>query len=449
MSTRHAYLSTMAGSTAIQAAGIVTGILSARLLGPEGRGLLVLVILIPGLAVSFGNLSLPFATAYLISKDRERAREISSTAFWTSLVMGLGLMVVVYLLLDRLIPSGKHEVTSVLRWYIATIPVTFLSMSLLGIDHGLQRFLRYNVLRALTPGLCVLGMLGLWLTGTVSLRGIAFCYFGGAVAVAAVRAVMVGKAISPVFFRYATARRLLGRGALLHLPALSSVALMNIDRVMLARMVDEAALGYYAVALALAMGQYGIASAFMQVSFVKIAGEKSSHGAKRALVRHVRYAQAVILILTVLIALASPWLVVLMFGREFGPSAAIAIPLVCAKGLYGLTVVFDNALRGLGRSFASTAANVVGTATTVVLGLLLIPRLGAQGMAIAMLGAMSLMLALIFAYCKTWLGIPLGDLWGLRFSVIRDLAADVGHSLRAFGTLLCGSKSRTQGFPGV
>lgn len=422
MSSRKAYFSTISGSILIQLSGIASGILSARLLGPNGRGMQVVIVLIPTLVVSLGNLSLPFATAYMISKQQKSTIEITASVFWLSLFYSLILTSFAFLFLSKLIPTGKAEVIPTLSWYLWWIPFAFIGMSLLGIDHGRQAFIRYNLLRVLIPAVYVFGMIFLWSIDRVSLEGFVACSLASVVIVAVVRTVLFGRWLSPLNVRWNIISELLKRGFLLHVPTLAGMVLMNIDIIILTRMVDDVSLGYYAVALALALGQYGLASTFMQVSFVKVASETDHGTAILTLVRHVRYAQAVILPSCILIALVSPWVIPILFGKEFIPSIRIAFPLVLAKGLYGLTVVFDNALRGLGRILASTTTNLLGIVVAISGGLVLVPRLGIQGMAFAMCAAMVIMLMYLFGYCKFALRISPHELWGLRLKIIKEIA---------------------------
>lgn len=429
MSTRRAYLSTIVASTAIQAAGIVTGILSARLLGPENRGLQALIVLIPSLTFSLANLSLPFATAYLLSKDPTARREIASATFWLSLLISLCLAACLYVILDDLIPPDKRGAIGILRWYVWLVPFNFVSASLLGVDHGAQGFLRYNLLRALPPVIYVAGMIGLWAAGSVSLAAVAGCNFIAGASVCVIRTFMMGPSLLPKYFKISTATTLLMRGMKLHVPALSSIALMNIDMVLLSRTVDSESLGFYAAALALAMGQYGLASVFMQVGFVKIAGQTSEQSARDTLVRHARYAQITVGSVCLVMTIGCPWIIPMLFGAEFASATPIATYLIFAKGLYGLVAVFDNFLRSLDRSLASTTANLLGLSVAVVGGLMVVPTMGATGMAMAMCAAMVVALFFCFVVCHLRFGIPFADLWGLRVSVVRDICK---HCTRLF-----------------
>ncbi|MEA2578165.1 MAG: hypothetical protein QOD78_1753, partial [Chloroflexota bacterium] len=57
-----------------QIAVLVSGIIAARLLGPEDRGNLALLALIPLALSQLGSLGLPLALTYEFSRDEARAR---------------------------------------------------------------------------------------------------------------------------------------------------------------------------------------------------------------------------------------------------------------------------------------------------------------------------------------------------------------------------------------
>jgi O-antigen/teichoic acid export membrane protein len=78
-----------AGGLASTLAGQLTGILTARMLGPEAKGTLVLAFLVPTLAVAALSLSQGPANVFFIARGRHEER----TVLWTSLspAMPLGL----------------------------------------------------------------------------------------------------------------------------------------------------------------------------------------------------------------------------------------------------------------------------------------------------------------------------------------------------------------------
>ena len=72
-------------------------------------------------------------------------------------------------------------------------------------------------------------------------------------------------------------------------------------------LVPAEQVGLYAVALAVGVGQLGVANAFVQVGFVKVAGEPDRATARRHLFTQFRAAQVAALVLGAVFLLIAPW----------------------------------------------------------------------------------------------------------------------------------------------
>src|SRR5689334_19231755 len=68
-SVQRAAFGAISAGLAGQAALVLSGVVFARVLGPQGRGDLALVLLLPAIVYQLGNLGLPLATAYFIAKE--------------------------------------------------------------------------------------------------------------------------------------------------------------------------------------------------------------------------------------------------------------------------------------------------------------------------------------------------------------------------------------------
>lgn len=69
------------------------------------------------------------------------------------------------------------------------------------------------------------------------------------------------------------ARRLLTRGVIFYIPAVAGFLLMRADTFLLVRLTTAQAIGLYAVAQAIALGQIGAVMPFIQVGFTAVARE--------------------------------------------------------------------------------------------------------------------------------------------------------------------------------
>src|SRR6266699_1476242 len=87
-SIRRAYAQTFAATAAIRCMGVVSGILAARLLGPSGRGELAVIMFLPVVLVTVGELELPRSVAYEASQPGEYSGKLIATSFWLAILLG-------------------------------------------------------------------------------------------------------------------------------------------------------------------------------------------------------------------------------------------------------------------------------------------------------------------------------------------------------------------------
>ncbi len=76
-----------ASQIAVMALGIGTSVITARALGPSGRGLLQLLTIFPATMSNFAKLGIPVANVYCIRRRGARTSAVASN----SLLLGLGL----------------------------------------------------------------------------------------------------------------------------------------------------------------------------------------------------------------------------------------------------------------------------------------------------------------------------------------------------------------------
>lgn len=70
------------------AAGFVSSIITARFLGPEGRGVFFYWTTLAALAIQFGNLGLHSSNTYLLAKGHARLSALAANSLWVSLIGG-------------------------------------------------------------------------------------------------------------------------------------------------------------------------------------------------------------------------------------------------------------------------------------------------------------------------------------------------------------------------
>jgi O-antigen/teichoic acid export membrane protein len=101
-------LSSMFTGVITQSMIIVSGVLSARILGVEDRGNLALLLLFPVALTQIGSIGVPLAITYFISRERAQIRSIVRSGVIFAVVQAV-LLVAIHAAILASLTSGKSE----------------------------------------------------------------------------------------------------------------------------------------------------------------------------------------------------------------------------------------------------------------------------------------------------------------------------------------------------
>ena len=413
LSTPRAYAHCTLASLAVKVFGAATGILAARLLGPEGRGELDVILFFPVMVAAMGGLSLPQAIAFEVSRAPEREAEFIASGVCAALILGFLEAALLIPLVWVFLPADKLQLAPVAAAFMVYVPVVYAGCCLLGADQGAGRFRVYSLFQPLSGGVYLAGVLLLAAMGKATPVGCAVAMLAGAFSVPLLRGRRLRLALSRAKVGWPAARTLLRRGLALHLPALAGLALMRSDMLVLVRTVPATAIGLYAAGLAVAVGHIGTANPFVQIGFRAVAAERDRARALSTLSRHFRMAQVVVLAGGVLTALLAPWLIHLAFGARFAGAVPVAYWLIAATTLWGLAQILDQMLRAVERTMPGMVSNTVGLALVFAIGIPASLRFGIVGMGAAVFVAQGANLCLLLRYCLSALQIHRDQLCGV------------------------------------
>jgi O-antigen/teichoic acid export membrane protein len=433
-SNKRAYAQTFAATAAIRCLGVVSGILAARLLGPAGRGELAVIIFLPMLLVAVGELELPRSLAYEVSRVEEIPRSVIATSFW--LATGLGFLQALLLaaLLPLYLPADKLHLLAASRWFMIYLPATYITATLMGCDQGRGRFGRFSFLLAFPGALYTAAILLAWAMGRVSPFTFAL---GLLIATLTTTALRLGMDWQAVLFGRPDrdlARRMLKRGISFYLPAIAGFVLFRADMFILVRIASTEAIGLYAVAQAIALGQIGAVTPFVHVSFAAVAGESDPQAALKALAHHFRLAQLAAVGAGLLTAALTPWGIRLFFGPRFSSAVMAAYLLIGASAFWGMSQVLQQGLRAAGHPRPGIVSNLSGLILLVIFGIPGCLRFGINGLAGVSLAAQFLNLAILAGFCALRLKMPLRSLWafdGKSWEQLKGIGASFHRKFRS------------------
>src|SRR5260370_41835022 len=142
-----ANIATFYTSMAIQLCGVITGVLTARVLGPTARGELATVMLWPMILSNLGLMGCNWALAREVAADPRKESDLILAAFAVGFATACLYFVVGYYLIPYSLPLDRRYLGSLVRVCLLSIPLGIFNQTLLAIEHGRMRWGRYNLVR--------------------------------------------------------------------------------------------------------------------------------------------------------------------------------------------------------------------------------------------------------------------------------------------------------------
>lgn len=425
---------TFGGRLALTAALIVGDVILARGLGPDGKGAFVLVLNLTSLGALVLGLGLDRSLAVYAARSISAARAaFANVALWTAIVGGLGVLAIIALYGPR---TADHAPTGLLAPLLPELTAQQLWLGALALPGelafgiglvgllGRQRVLAYNVARFLRRGVFVVLLVGFLALGrldlelALALNLVAVVATVGVIVWAMARAQMVGFA--------ANGRLLveqLSFGGRTMLGTLAERLHFRANTFLLNAFIGVGATGVFSVALGLAETLWYLPTSFGLVLFSRaVRGGREGANIASAMTRVV---VAVMTLAAIPLWLVAPALVAIVYGEAFseaGRALQLMLPGVVA---YSIVAVLTHPLIAWGAPGRVTAVLVVGLAVNLAANILLIPRLGMDGAALASTISYAATAASIILLYRRMSGHGLSQLLVIRRSDISRLRHEV------------------------
>lgn len=414
----------------IQIVNILTGLLAARLLLPEGRGELAEIMLWPGLLIEFGILAMSDALMYRAATRAAGPKVLFATVMWIGAFLAVALVAVGYIVLPYAIAHDSQTVRSVEFWYLAAfVPVYLLSLFVATMFQGHLDILAWNVVRALV-GFGYLGFIAIfWFADKANVEGFAIAYIAGNAVSALVGLAWLARR-GWVGWRpdFAVARGLVAYGARVHVGEMVNSLRQRVDQMAVSLFLTSADMGLYVVALTVANGPMILVNTIAGVAFPKISQAPDKSEKLRIFGLYLRLAMAMSIASAIGLAVLAEYLVPLIFGRLFDDSATLCQIMLIGLPFFAAKLMFIQALNAFDRSLAIGWAEAAGLIAAVLSLYGMLPALGIYGAAWALVVANVVALGAMAASLNRQIGAPVLPL--LRpteedFEKVRRIAARV------------------------
>lgn len=405
------------------------GIITARMLGPNARGIFTLVAVLPHTVVTFVKLGLAQASIYSIRRERVAPAVVTThllviTAVATA--VGVGVMYSFKFQAIHVLLKGAPSLYFTFSMFL--VPFLMIESHFFGILQGIDHFEIFNRRRLLGSALGLVCMF----VALIVLHG---RLLAAMVVTAGLTILMDGWLFITVFrlcgFRRAWDGRLMKSmlkfGAKSHLQGIATHLHFRADMYLVAALLNPSEVAFYSISTRLAELLLFIPESLGFVIFPRQAASAVAE-LQEVTARSCRHVMFTTTLGGLVLMLLGPRLVVLWYGQNYAPAGAPLYYLTPGVVMMSLFEILSRNFTSQNRQGINITASGTALGCNVLLNLYLIPRMGISGAGLATLLSYSLAtLMLTYAYLAAS-GKKLRELFIIRLTdliVYRRLIEDV------------------------
>ena len=364
-----------------------TGIVTARALAPTGRGELAAVLIWSLFLANATTLGVPSSIIYFLQRRPELRRELTMSGLMMSLLLGCLAATFGVAFLPYWLHQYSPHLVRAAQWFLLFTPLSAVMLTGRSIIEAHDRFTLSNIVQALTPATTLATLLILLLTHKLTPVTAAGAYTFAMFPTALLMVIQLKLDwLRPVNLKLESIKLLLSYGVRSYGIDLLGTLALQVDQVLVVNLLAPAAMGSYVVVLGLSRMLNLFQNAVVMVLFPKAAGRPLPE-IMDLTVRSARLSTLVTALCGTFVCLVGPFLLKLLYGKEYvGALGALRI-LVTEVTISGLVFVLAQAFMAFGRPGIVTMLQAVGLSLSIPVMLWLIPKWGVLGAAVALLAS--------------------------------------------------------------
>jgi len=389
MSTRD-IVGTLVTRVGLIAAGLLSSVITARYLGPDGRGTFFYWMAVVAVIVQFGNMGLHASNAYLLTKRGIRGGVLLANSVLVSLVLGCLLAFVALVVLQLrgdAVPTGWIKSAALMLLAIGSL-CALLGSNLLV---ALGRVGEFNLVELVARyGSVVVLFLAAWWWREVDAMLLAFGLASLAAALFTVWRVQQHAPLQKPSLQ--VLRQGFAYGLRAYLVACLGLLVSRINAFALEPQVDAIQYGVWSIAMQFFDVINVVPASLAIVLFPRIL---RSERPERLLLPQIGLVLALLAAVALGFAVLGPFVIRLLYGEAFAP--AYGQLLLALPGIFGVgvTSILSQYLAAQGFPWSLVLVWAVVAAVQVALALMLIPTYGADGAMLSLSASYLLLMVLV------------------------------------------------------
>ncbi len=372
-------LTTLGSNLTIGVLGAVSGIIAARLLDPTGRGELAAAAAWTFISQAIMQWGIGLTIVYFVSREPKSAGSVLSAALILLVIQTVIIFFIGWLGTAVILERDNPAIVTSTRLYLLSVPFTLLILYISSMGQGLGRFRFFNVIRAFPSLLYTLILISAWV---LQIKEVAYiiCLLVLAYAVTGMGALYwFVRNVSPLqptsraqiwaIFKY---------GMRTYLGSLSWSVNNRLDQFQMSLFLTLDQLGIYAVSVAYSSLLLALSNSFSVVMYPRV---RNSPDRRATVMKTLKIALLSTAASCVLLGVACPFLLPLLFGEAFAGAVQPAQILLVGAVVLGVNAVIADGLHALGFALQRSLAELAGVVVTVLGLWFALPLFGIVGAA--------------------------------------------------------------------
>ncbi|MEM9219986.1 MAG: polysaccharide biosynthesis protein [Cyanobacteria bacterium P01_F01_bin.150] len=398
-----AMVQTFAVRILILGINMLTGVLTARMLGADGRGEVAAMMLWSQLLSYLLTLGLPASVVFNLKRYPKLRHQFFSSALLLALGLGVVATAIGLVGLPYWLSHYSGETIYRARVLMVLAPISLITLVLVAFCEVEHDFTVANQSKYLLPTVTLLALLVLAVTHHFTPITVSLAYMLPSVAIAGWLFRRISPKFQPPRLRWRSLQtsgsQLLGYGLRCYgIDLLKTLSNRLLGQALVIGLLSPASMGFYAVAFSISR----MLNLFEQ-AVISVLVSKTSARPVPEIVRLTSCAARITTILTILcvvpLMLLCPFLLQFLYGEEFLGAVPIFRWLLIEVTLSGTTWVLAQAFMAAGKPGIVTILQGLGVGLSIPLLLFFVPQYGLPGIGYALIISTSVrLLFVLFSY---------------------------------------------------
>jgi len=401
--------------------------LLARYLGPDGLGLLSMVIMLATiieLIAIFGidGALTKYVAEYKGKEQEDKICELFSGAFVTILIIGV-ITSLIFFVCSNIFADifNMSSLSSLLKIYAPVFPFSFTYAIIISYFNGLREMRFYALSRILQASLALAFILALLIIGL----GVEGALWGTIFAI--IVTVCVNMSIMKKFVRFKFSnykkniKMLASFGSRITGANMIWQTYYYMDSLMIGYFLTSTEVGYYAVAISLSRFFWLVPKAMATVAYPTISeywAKNDIRAINKLVDKSTKYSACILIFVGMSIIFFAKDIIIFLFTPEFLPAVLPLVILIIGTVINGVLRSIGGIFAGVGRVDLRLKISAIGAVGNIILNVVLIQTYGMIGAAIATTTTYVLNSIIeIFVLWKV-LAIKLDALWFTKMAIL-------------------------------